>query len=358
MLSVDVSDPGTGISFTPATKFAHKSGDAVQALGTGITLDSALGKSHEYGAAVVNPQVTTSGYQGTQKPNQWYGGPLSTSAGSIALMEASGKIVVDAMVYGSQQSNSSGNGTITSPELAILEGNQSQGGCIVVAPSAGRGGGFGMRGGTTASETNKSLGRYPDGEDTDSNCDDFLIQTNGTNLLISSIDGTNNIKVASTAGFGPGQTIVIDNGTNRETAVIEKVGTAGGTTVSAATEVGATVIPVASSEGFRAGQTITIGTGTSRETAVVTSISGGRVSRSGFGGGTRGGRGNARGGQSGPTTITVNSPLKLAHAVDAQVSGSGITLTTALTRAHDNGTQVGGSEPTPGASNQYNRRVQ
>ncbi len=44
MLDVDVSDRGTGISFTPATQYVHKSGDAVQALGSGIELDSQLGR--------------------------------------------------------------------------------------------------------------------------------------------------------------------------------------------------------------------------------------------------------------------------------------------------------------------------
>src|SRR5204862_789723 len=33
---VDVSDVGTGISFSPATRMPHRSGDAVQALGGGI----------------------------------------------------------------------------------------------------------------------------------------------------------------------------------------------------------------------------------------------------------------------------------------------------------------------------------
>ena len=138
MSGVDVSDVGTGISFSPATKFPHVSGDAVQALGSGITLDSPLAKGHAYGAAVVNPLATTVGYQGPPAPNQWFGGALSTRAGSIALLDASGAVVVDAMVYGSQQSNSSGNGTIASPELATLEGDQGKGGCIVVVPGAGR----------------------------------------------------------------------------------------------------------------------------------------------------------------------------------------------------------------------------
>ena len=64
MSGVDVSDVGTGISFSPATKFPHVSGDAVQALGSGITLDSPLVKGHAYGAAVVNPLATAVGLPG------------------------------------------------------------------------------------------------------------------------------------------------------------------------------------------------------------------------------------------------------------------------------------------------------
>jgi hypothetical protein len=172
---INVSTPGTGISFSPATRFPHLSGDAVQALGSGITLDSPLVKGHEYGAAVVNPQATTGSYQGSPVPNQWFGNPLSTSAGSIALLDASGKVVVDGMVFGSRQSSSSANGTIASPEIATLEGVQSQGGCIVVVPSAGRGGPG--RGAPPAGATNRSAGLSSDGADTDNNCTDFQLQT-------------------------------------------------------------------------------------------------------------------------------------------------------------------------------------
>ncbi|MBN2684510.1 MAG: lamin tail domain-containing protein, partial [Pontiellaceae bacterium] len=173
---VDVSDTGTGISFAPATRFAHKSGDAVQALGSGLTLDRALAQSHAYGAPVVY-SADAFNFKGAEAPNQWFGEPLSDSAGSIALMNADGQVVVDAMVYGSQQSNSSGNGTITSPELATLEGVQSQGGCIVVVPRSGRDG-FGRRNAPVAGAVSKSMGRFPDGADTDSNCTDFLVQNN------------------------------------------------------------------------------------------------------------------------------------------------------------------------------------
>ncbi len=290
---IDATDVGTGISFSPATKFAHASGDAVEALGNGISLDRPLANSHAYGAAVVNALAATAGYQGPPAPNQWFGGALSARAGSIALMDASGAVVVDAMVYGSQQSNSSANGTIASPELATLAGDQGKGGCIAVIPAGA--GGFGGRGGP-ADAANRSLGRFPDGRDTGSLCTDFQTQT-ATSLAAASAAGSNNVKVTAVAGFGDGQTVTIDAGANAETAVIATVGTAGATTVGTATTTGATVIPVTGGMGFTAGQTIIIDTGANQETAVVVSATGGG----------RGGRGGPAPGAS----ITVAGPLKL-----------------------------------------------
>ena len=223
----------------------------MKALGSGITLDSPLAKSHAYGAAVVNSSDTTAGYQGPPAPKQWFGGTLSNRAGSIALMDSAGVAVVDAIVYGSQQSNSSANGFIVSPEIATLEAEQGQGRCIVVAPAAGRGGG------QAADAGNRSVGRFPNGFDADSLCSDFLLQP-ATTLSAASAAGATNIKVAGVAELGPGQTIMMDSGANLETAVIATVGTAGATLAGAATNVGATVIPVASSAGFSANQTITI----------------------------------------------------------------------------------------------------
>jgi hypothetical protein len=329
MSGVDVSDVGTGISFIPATRFPHMSGDAVQALGSGITLESPLVRSHEYGAPVTNPLATTVGYQGLPAPDQWYGSPLSTSAGSVALMDASSAMLVDAMVYGSQQSNSSANGPITSPEIATLEGDQSQGGCIVVVPRASGSAGV-------------SRGRFPDGLDTDNNCTDFLVQSFAS-LSAASAIGANNIKVASVADFSVGQKIFIETGTNSETAVIKTIGTTGGTTVGTSTMAGTKVIPVASVEGFSTGQTITIDSDANLETAVVTSVTARR----------------RRFGLSGTTpadSISVAVPLTYPHNVGAQVSGSGITFATPLTRAHDNGAQIASYLPTPGAPNQYTRK--
>jgi hypothetical protein len=234
MIGVDVSDAGTGISFTPATQFEHRSGDAVQALGSGITLEGALARVHEYGAPIVNSQVAAAGYQGSTAPNQWFGVPMSPGAGSIALMDASGAVVVDALVYGSQQSSSSANGTITSPELAVLEGDQSQGGCIVVSPWPGR---RFARFAPPGGQGDKSVGRFPDGADADSNCRDFLVQT-GTTLAVDVAAGAANIKVASVAEFTPGQSTVVGRGANREAAIIKAVGTPGGASVRIGTEAG------------------------------------------------------------------------------------------------------------------------
>jgi hypothetical protein len=333
--NIPFSARGTGISFEPATAFAHSSNEPVLALGTSITLDQAMAKDHEINAVVRDEKVTTEGYQGTQKPNQRFGGPALTNAGNMVLRDAAG-LVVDSLNYGG----------LVDPWAA--EGYQAksgagESGCSVPAPSAGRG--FGRRGGSAAGTPNRSAGRFPDGTDTDSNCNDFLLQT-VTNLSADSAAGANNIKVASVADFAAGQTIIIDTDANRETAVIATIGTAGATTVGTATDVGATVIPVANTMGFSAGQTITIDSGANRETAVVASVTGGR-----------GGFGRGRGGPGG-ATITVAAPLTSAHAAGVQVSGTGITLTAASTKAHDSGTQIVGDVPTPGAPNKYYRKPQ
>ena len=141
---VDVSCPGTGITFTPATRFAHSSGDALQPLGAGWT----------------------------PTPGLYLSCAPSAHAGSVALVDPATGTVLDAIVYGSQQSNSSANGTITSPELAVLEGNQHGGGCQAVAPGhipAWRL----ARNPELAKAADRSLVRFPDGADTDVLCEDF-----------------------------------------------------------------------------------------------------------------------------------------------------------------------------------------
>ncbi len=333
---------GSGITFEPATKFAHTSNEPILPLGTGITLDKPLDNDHEIDAVVRDEKVTTEGFQGT-KPNQWFGGPaISSGGGTMVLRDAAG-LVVDSLNHG----------RVVDPWAAEgYQGVSPGNGCSAPAPGGGGRGGFGMRGGPAGAEVARSAGRFPDGNDTDSNCRDFQVQTSAALAVGSAVDA-NNIKVISVSDLVAGQTIIIDAGDNRETAVIAAVGTAGGTTASTATEAGATVIPVANAMGFNPGQTITIDSGAGRETAVVASVAGGRGGRGGRGG--FGGPGGGRGGAGG-ATITVAAPLKSAHAEGAQVSGTGITLKGKLTKAHAAGAVVAGSVPTPGAPNQYSKR--
>src|SRR5262249_21906511 len=184
---------GTGISFKPATKFAHSSNEPLQPLGTGITLDSPLAHDHAINAAVRDAAVRTAGYQGIPAPNQWFGGPaLSLGAGNMVLRDAAG-LVADSLNYGG----------LVDPWAAQgyqAESGAGRRGCIVPPP-----GGAG-----------RSAGRFPDGADTGSNCRDFLLQSSSV-LSADAAVGANNIKVAS-VDFGVGQTITIDRGDNSETA--------------------------------------------------------------------------------------------------------------------------------------------
>ena len=312
------SNRGTGITVTPATAFPHSSNEPVQPLGTGLTLDKPLTSDHSIDAVVRDAAVTTAGYQGTPVPNQWFGGPALGNAGAIVLRDAAG-LVVDSLNYGG----------IVDPWAA--EGYQGisgagQNGCRVTTPG-GRGGGPAA----PANLPDRSAGRFPDGRDTDSNCNDFLLQA-ATVMAGESVTGALNIKVAGVNDFAAGQAILIDAGANQETATIATVGTAGATTIGTASAAGATIIPVASPAGFNNGQTITIDIGSNAETAVVVSTAGG-------------GRGGA------PITVTVSAPLRFAHAAGAQVAGTGITLTTPLTKSHASGARVASTVPTPGAPN-------
>jgi len=328
--NIPFSSRGTGISFQPATAFAHLSNEPIQALGIGITLDAPLRKAHEVNAVVRDTAVTTAGYQGTPAPNQWFGGPELTTTddlfgrtivvreGSMVLRDASG-IVVDSLNYGGLVDPWASEGYQASSGF-------EQGGCFVTAP--GPEGGFGE----VASGADTSAGRFPDGADTDSNCTDFVTEP-ATSLAAPSVAGATNIKVTSVTGLGAGETIRVDSGANVETSVITTVGTAGASTVTTATAAGTTVIPVASVTGFNTGETVTIADGANSETAVVAS--------------TR---------RFGAPTITVTSPLTSAHGIGVQVSGTGLTLRTELTRDHAIASPVAGYASTPGAPNQYRGR--
>ena len=133
---IDVWAFGTGIEFTPALKYDHMSGDAISGPAAKLAQDGSY--SYTY----------------------------STRAGAIALYH--GDVLVDAVIYGSKQSNSSANGTIARPDLAVLEGEQTQGGCLAEVPQMRMP--RGMNQGATAAPS-YSLVRLPDGNDNDALCE-------------------------------------------------------------------------------------------------------------------------------------------------------------------------------------------
>jgi non-reducing end alpha-L-arabinofuranosidase len=312
------SNRGTGIDFTPATRFARSTNEPVQPLGTGITLDRPLAQGYAIDAVVRVAGVTTAGYQGSA-PQQWFGGPaLAAAGGSMVLRDAAGR-AVDSLNYG----------LIVQPSAA--EGYQGISGTGQVGCRAPAAGGRGGRGAVITLDS--SAGRMPDGHDTDSNCNDFMVQP-GANLAAGATAGSDTIKVTGVADFAPGQTLTIDQGVNMETATIAAVGTAGATTSREATAAGDAIIPVGVVLGFTLGQSITIGDGPQSEVATVEAI---------YGGGA------------GPR-ITVTAPLRFAHPRATAVAGSGVRLGTVLTRTHAAGVQVTTDFPTPGAANRYSLR--
>lgn len=322
---------GTGISFEPATAFEHSSNEPVLPLCFSITLDQPLANAHEIDEVVSDAKVTTAGYQGNPKPDQWFGGPaLSFVAGNMVLRDADGN-VVDGLNYGE----------IVDPwasEGYHAKSGAGEMGCYTESPA--RRGGTSRRNATPTSLPKRSTGRYPDGKDNDSNCDDFEMQKIVT-LALTAEAGSNNIKVNSVADFRIGQKIVIGID-DSETATITIIGSAGGSKVSTEVKAGDTVIPVESVDGFSAGQTITIGGGANLETVVVASV----TDRRRFWWRQRD--------NDGPSTfVTVTEPVAKQHNVGEQVSGSGITLAKPLAKVHPNGDQVASNVPTPGAPNQF-----
>ena len=182
-VSVDVSCPGTGVSFSPATHFAHVSGEAVQPLGSPYKLDKALRADISAWSPVGLPSALSAvrdllralAGRSDSSLHLGLGYAPSSTAGSIALVDPATGAVLDAIVYGSEQSNSSANGTIASPELATLEGVQDGGGCIAVLPPLRPS--FGPGGRVSAPTLYRSLVRYPDGRDSDNLCRDFRLST-------------------------------------------------------------------------------------------------------------------------------------------------------------------------------------
>ncbi|MGB8603379.1 MAG: arabinofuranosidase catalytic domain-containing protein, partial [Rhizomicrobium sp.] len=296
---------GTGIRFTPASQFAHSANEPVRALGTGITLDAPLTHNHLVDAVVRDAAVTSAGYQGTSKPNQWFGGPaLSINSGSMVLRDAHNN-VADSLNYG----HYANNGNTVDPWAA--EGYQAisgegKSGCFVVTPGSPIS--FPP---LTTIQGNVSAGRLPDGVDTDSNCNDFHVPAT-MQLLADTAVGAKNIKVSDTHGFHAGQTVILDDGAAQEIAKIAVVGSAGAAKTRLAIEAGKNTLPVSDNRSFNDGDEITIGQGTDYETAVIAKRSHGPDGEE----------------------LILRTPLKVSHNVGTQISGTGITLEKPLGKPH------------------------
>lgn len=321
---------GTGISFEPATKFVHYSNEPVLPLNFTVTLDQPLSKAHEIDAVVKDALVKNAGYQGKTAPDQWFGGPaLSFTAGNMVLRDAEGN-VVDGLNYGEIVDPWASEGFHEISGAGEL-------GCYTESP--------GMSGGTSRNHSYpsslpmRSTGRYPDGNDSDSNCNDFKMHQT-VSLVLDTNKGSSNIKVNSVEGFRIGQKVVLGIDKN-ETAKIALLGTAGGSVTTTQVRAGDSIIPVESIEGFEEGQTITIGTGSNQEKVVIASVTDTR-------------RFWWRPKPDGPPTyITITKPIRNQHGIGEEASGSGITFSKPLSQEYVSGTQVSSSVPTPGAPNQF-----
>jgi beta-galactosidase/beta-glucuronidase len=244
--------------------------------GTGITLATPLTVAHASAAVVVTVVGITT----------LSGGSTTMAAGNGNI--AAPSLVGDMNIKVSSVSNFAVGQTITIDAGANLETKV----IAAVGTSGSTGGGITL---TSALSHAHALG--------------------GAVLTITAA-GTTNIKVASVTNFAPGQAIAIDWGANLETATILTVGTSGltGTGITltsgltlahggnmpvvALTQVGATNIKVASVANFTAGSAINIGTGANLETATIATV------------GTAGVAG---------TGITLTTPLTLAHQTGADV---------------------------------------
>jgi beta-galactosidase/beta-glucuronidase len=197
------------------------------------------------------------------------------------------------------------------------------------------------------------------------------------NVAAPSVVGDTNIKVSSVSNFAVGQTITIDAGTNFETNVVTVVGTAGSTgtgltlttpmtkahalggAVLTLLPVGSTNIKVAAVTNFSVGQNIAIDWGANLETATILTV--GTAGLTGSDITLTAGVTKAHGGNMpvvamtnvGDTNIKVASvatfvvgakididaganleTATIATVGTAGVTGTGLTLTSGLTKAH------------------------
>lgn len=315
---------GTGITFEPATKYAHYSNEPVLALVYSIELDSPLASGHSIDEPVIDGAVKTAGYQGETPADLVFGGPeIGSSAGNITLRDSKGN-VADAVNFG----------LVTDPWLG--EGYQADSGLdepgnFAPNPAPGRSRGFAP---VAAATPSISSGRYPDGADADDNKKDFQVQQT-FNLSYATEAGAKNIKFSAAAGFKEGMTVYVGKGASAESAVIEKIGTAGATSLENAASAGSRTVYVASAMEFRPGQAIEI----DGEPAVVKE--------------QHAPRGWWMQRRAGDNYLVLEASLKKSHPAGASVAGTGISFAEPLKNAHAAGDPVATALTTPGKPNKY-----
>jgi hypothetical protein len=182
--------------------------------------------------------------------------------------------------------------------------------------------------------TQGSTRRYPDGQDSDSDCTDFV--TSASSRTGAAAAGATNVKVVTAAPFSPGRTVVIDAGGDAETLTVATVGSAGITRASMPADKGANVVRVDDPRQFAVGQAVVIGSGADEETGVVAAVD--TAWRAG--------------------KLTLEKPLTRAHETGTSVSGTGIAFTGPLTKSHPAGTLMTAADDvaTPGVANHGVRR--
>jgi hypothetical protein len=324
---------GTGISFSPATRHAHASNEPVRPAGSGIVLDRALTRAHDTDAVVRVDTVTSAGFQGT--PDQWFGGPvLSREAGSMVLRDAAGH-VVDSLNYGDLVDpwasggfrGAAGKAATCHAPAPGIPGVQAWDRALPGIPFSGAVAQVDAAQGSTR--------RYPDGQDSDYDCTDFV--TSVSVRTGATAAGSTSVKAATVAHLAPGQTVVIDAGDHAETLTVATVGSPGLARASAPADKGATVVRVDDARQFTVGQAVVIGSGADEEQGVVGAVETGWMSGK----------------------LTLQAPLTRAHDAGASVSGTGITFTGPLAKDHPAGTPMTatGDLATPGAANNDGRRT-
>lgn len=322
---------GTGISFTPATRHAHSSNEPVRPAGSGIVLDRALTRAHGTDA-VVRVDTATAGFQGN--PNQWFGGPvLSREAGSMVLRDAAG-LVVDSLNYGDLVDPWASGGFRGAPGKAATCYAATPG--IPNEPTWDRALPGIPFSGTVAQvdAAQGSTGRYPDGQDNDNDCADFV--TSVSVRTGATAAGSTSVKAGTVTHFAPGQSVVVDAGDHAETLTVATVGSSGLTRASAPADKGATVVRVDDARQFAVGQAVIVGSGADVEQGVVAAVETGWKSGK----------------------LTLQAPLTRAHDAGASVSGTGLVFTRPLAKDHPAGTVMTAADDlaTPGAANNPVRR--